>query len=88
MKAYIFPGQGSQRKGMGEYLFDEFADMVKKADKILGYSIKELCLKNPDRKLNGAVSAESPTTLTSKPQRDFSIRTQATTASTMAMKMP
>lgn len=52
MKAYIFPGQGSQRKGMGEYLFDEFADMVKKADKILGYSIKELCLKNPDRKLN------------------------------------
>jgi malonyl CoA-acyl carrier protein transacylase len=37
---------------VGLDLFDEFADLVKKADKILGYSIKELCLKNPDLKLN------------------------------------
>lgn len=52
MKACVFPGQGSQRKGMGEHLFDEFADLVDQADKILGYSIKELCLNNPDQKLN------------------------------------
>lgn len=52
MKVFVFPGQGSQRKGMGEHLFDEFADLVKQADKILGYSIKELCLANPDQKLN------------------------------------
>ena len=52
MKAYVFPGQGSQKKGMGEDLFDEFADITKKADEILGYSIKDLCLNNPDQNLN------------------------------------
>ena len=52
MKTYVFPGQGSQKKGMGENLFDDFSDLTKKADKILGYSIKELCVNNPDQKLN------------------------------------
>jgi len=51
-KTYLFPGQGSQRKGMGGELFDEFPALVKKADKILGYSIKELCLENPNQQLN------------------------------------
>ncbi len=48
MKVYLFPGQGAQRKGMGAGLFDEFKDFTQKADKILGYSIKELCLEDPD----------------------------------------
>ena len=52
MKTYVFPGQGSQRKGMGENLFDEFLDQTNIADNILGYSIKELCLRDPDHKLN------------------------------------
>jgi len=52
MKAYLFPGQGSQIKGMGEGLFDEFPKLTKQADDILGYSIKELCLNNPDQRLN------------------------------------
>ena len=52
MKTYLFPGQGSQRRGMGENLFDEFPDQTKIADKILGYSVKELCLYDPDHKLN------------------------------------
>lgn len=51
MKAYIFPGQGSQKKGMGESLFDEFGEQTAIADKVLGYSIKELCLHDPDNKL-------------------------------------
>ncbi|MUL33892.1 ACP S-malonyltransferase [Priestia megaterium] len=51
MKAYVFPGQGSQHKGMGGTLFDEFADITAKADKILGYSIKELCLEDPEQNL-------------------------------------
>ncbi|MBL6447900.1 ACP S-malonyltransferase, partial [Fulvivirga sp. 29W222] len=51
-KTYVFPGQGSQRKGMGGDLFDEFPEITKKADKILGYSIKELCLNDPDQQLN------------------------------------
>lgn len=47
MVAYVFPGQGSQKKGMGEVLFDEFKELTRKADKILGYSVKELCLEDP-----------------------------------------
>lgn len=43
----MFPGQGSQKKGMGGVLFDEFKEMTRQADEILGYSIKELCLEDP-----------------------------------------
>ena len=52
MKQYVFPGQGSQAKGMGGELFDKYAELTKKADAILGYSIKELCLEDPRRELN------------------------------------
>jgi malonyl CoA-acyl carrier protein transacylase len=52
MKTYVFPGQGSQARGMGGSLFDEFPELVGKADKILGYSIKELCLSDPQRELS------------------------------------
>jgi malonyl CoA-acyl carrier protein transacylase len=51
MEAYLFPGQGSQRIGMGEGLFDAFPDLTAKADAILGYSIRELCLHDPKRQL-------------------------------------
>jgi malonyl CoA-acyl carrier protein transacylase len=52
MKAFIFPGQGSQSQGMGGDLFDAFKELTQKADDILGYSIKTLCLENPKRELN------------------------------------
>jgi trans-AT polyketide synthase/acyltransferase/oxidoreductase domain-containing protein len=51
MTAYLFPGQGSQHKGMGKTLFDEFKDLTAQADEILGYSIRELCLEDPENKL-------------------------------------
>ncbi len=51
-KTYLFPGQGSQKKGMGGDLFDEFPELTQKADEILGYSIKELCLNDPNKELN------------------------------------
>ncbi len=51
MIAYIFPGQGSQQKGMGGTIFDEFIDLTVQADEILGYSIKELCMEDPEDKL-------------------------------------
>ncbi len=50
--ACIFPGQGSQRPGMGEELFQEFPELVKQADEVLGYSIVELCLKDEGQLLN------------------------------------
>lgn len=52
MKSYFFSGQGSQKKGMGGTLFDEFPEMTKQADDILGYSIKELCLNDEKQQLN------------------------------------
>lgn len=52
MTAYIFPGQGTQSVGMGQEYFDEFKDLVIQADEVLGYSIKTLCLEDPDKKLN------------------------------------
>lgn len=51
MKAYVFPGQGSQVKGMGNELFDKYSGYTKIADEILGYSIKELCLSDPNELL-------------------------------------
>ncbi|RPK48144.1 ACP S-malonyltransferase [Streptomyces sp. ADI93-02] len=48
---YVFPGQGSQHKGMGEGLFEKFPELVARADACLGYSLKELCLRDPDKVL-------------------------------------
>lgn len=52
MKAYVFPGQGSQSKGMGEELFGKYKELIKNANEILRYDIQELCLQDPDNKLN------------------------------------
>ncbi len=52
MITWLFPGQGSQEKGMGASLFDEFSELTAQADAILGYSIKALCLEDPQRQLN------------------------------------
>jgi len=51
MKAFVFPGQGSQKKGMGGSLFDEFQEITSKADEICGYSVKELCIEDPHERL-------------------------------------
>lgn len=50
--ACIFPGQGSQKKGMGIGLFEKFPALTNQASEILGYSVKELCLQDPRRELN------------------------------------
>jgi len=51
-KIYVFPGQGSQSPGMGGELFDQFPELVKQSDEVLGCSIKNLCLDDPEKKLN------------------------------------
>lgn len=51
MRCLLFPGQGVQRRGMGAGLFGQFPDVTALADEILGYSIEELCTRDPDRRL-------------------------------------
>lgn len=52
MTTFVFPGQGSQKKGMGGGLFDDFGELTAKADAILGYSVRELCLRDPEKQLD------------------------------------
>lgn len=52
MLTYLFPGQGSQFKGMGSNLFDNSRDLTAKADDVLGYSIKQLCTEDTYSQLN------------------------------------
>ncbi|MFI5685506.1 ACP S-malonyltransferase [Streptomyces sp. NPDC051636] len=51
MKVYGFPGQGSQQRGMGKQLFARFPRETSIADGVLGYSIEELCVLDPERRL-------------------------------------
>jgi malonyl CoA-acyl carrier protein transacylase len=54
MIACVFPGQGSQKRGMGQGLFDEvreYASIEKEVDSILGYSMRQLCLEDADNRL-------------------------------------
>lgn len=51
MTTYMFPGQGSQVKGMGADLFAQFPEETKQAQEVLGYSIEELCVSDPKQLL-------------------------------------
>lgn len=51
MKVYGFPGQGSQQRGMGKELFARYPQETAVADRVLGYSIEELCVRDPQRRL-------------------------------------
>jgi trans-AT polyketide synthase/acyltransferase/oxidoreductase domain-containing protein len=52
MKTIMFPGQGSQYRGMGKGLFEFYKKEVAQASTILGYDLEELCLKDPRKELS------------------------------------
>lgn len=55
MSVFLFPGQGSQFKGMGSGLFNKYPDYMEIANEILGYSIEDVCMNNPSNKLNNTL---------------------------------
>src|ERR1700761_6345364 len=55
MHVFVFPGQGSQKRGMGQNLFDEVPEFVsaeREIDELLGYSVRQLCLEDSNKHLS------------------------------------
>jgi len=59
--AYVFPGQGSQRVGMGRSLYDAFAsfrELFEEADDTLGFPLSRLCFEGPEEELSKTINAQ------------------------------
>ena len=55
----LFPGQGSQFVGMGGDLFEQRPDLLgERADSILGWSLRGLCLNGPEDELTRTENAQ------------------------------
>ena len=59
--AFVFPGQGSQKVGMGRALHDQYPEaraVFSEADEALGYSLSKLCFEGPDAELTLTANAQ------------------------------
>ena len=52
--AFVFPGQGAQKVGMGKDFYEHYdvaKKLFKEADEALGYSIMNMCFEGPEADL-------------------------------------
>ena len=66
--AFIFPGQGAQAVGMGKDIDQAYpvaAEIYKRADKVVGYALSELCFEGPQEQLNATTISQPAIFVTS-----------------------
>lgn len=64
--AFLHPGQGSQKLGMGRSVIESYppaTDILNQAQEILGFDVEKLCSEGPEEKLNRTLNLQ-PSLLT------------------------